>query len=211
MNKWVTGGSGEEEGNINWAEQCYRTLNAKCPRFFTKSFRNFLAWSTLVSCQLFQKTDVKTPRGYYWNWEPTLQVSHSRLITCKNVTISLEQASRLILRTVTYSPTGLYLARFTVIRSSNPLPKRKEKCHKQGQEQHKFSSSLKRLDFKRKFKLKLSFLLFLDFFPISSFSANYSNWLWPRTPEVYRPKEKIEKSFSPGNMISSPTLGRRKP
>lgn len=61
------------------------------------------------------------------NWEPTLQGSHSHFITCKNVTISLEQASRLILRTVTYSPVGLYLAKFTVIKSSNPLPKRKDK------------------------------------------------------------------------------------
>jgi len=43
-------------------------------------------------------------------------------VTCKNVTISLVQASRLTLLTVTYSPEGLYLARFTTIKSSKPLP-----------------------------------------------------------------------------------------
>lgn len=93
------------------------------------------------------------PCNYYLNEDPTLQVPHSRFITCKNVTISLEQASRLTLRTVTYSPVGLYLARFTVIRSSNPLPKRKEECHKLGQLPQRFSISLKRLDLKRKFNV----------------------------------------------------------
>lgn len=81
---------------------------------------------------------------------------HSHFITCKNVTISLEQASRLTLRTVTYSPVGLYLARFTVIRSSNPLPKREQKCHKQGQQQQRFSFSLQRLDLKIKFKATIT-------------------------------------------------------
>ena len=135
-----------EAGNTHRAEQWHTTLNTKCLRSFTESFLTFLAWSTFVSCQLFQKTDVNILVITTGTTAP-LQVSQSFLITCKNVTISLEQASRLILRTVTYSPVGLYLARFTVIRSSNPLPKRKE-GRKQGQEQHQFSSSLKRLDFR---------------------------------------------------------------
>lgn len=45
-------------------------------------------------------------------------------ITCKNVTISFVQASKFTLLTVTYSPVGLYLARFTTIKSSKPLPER---------------------------------------------------------------------------------------
>lgn len=45
-------------------------------------------------------------------------------VTCKNVTISFVQASKFTLLTVTYSPVGLYLARFTTIKSSKPLPER---------------------------------------------------------------------------------------
>lgn len=41
------------------------------------------------------------------------------------MTISFVQASKFTLLTVTYSPVGLYLARFTTIKSSKPLPERK--------------------------------------------------------------------------------------
>lgn len=58
-------------------------------------------------------------------FSPKLALWYSWIhVTCKNVTISFVQASKFTLLTVTYSPVGLYLARFTTIKSSKPLPER---------------------------------------------------------------------------------------
>lgn len=130
---------GKEDGTINWPEQHYRILSAKRPGFFMKSFCNILVWFTFVFCQLLSEDRCKRRLVITIRMKspPFKWASHFIHITCKNVTISLEQASRLILRTVTYSPVGLYLARFTVIRSSNPFPKIKREYHKQEQQQQR--------------------------------------------------------------------------
>lgn len=113
----------------------------------------------------------------------SLQGPHPCIITCKNVTISLEQASRLILRTVTYSPVGLYLAKFTVIKSSNPLPERKEEWLTQNQPPRSVYSKERGTPFQQESLVtKLTagtFILDISWFVHHSFSDNHCSSLWP--------------------------------
>lgn len=52
-----------EEGNTDWAERHYGTLNVKCPGFFIEGFHNVLAWSIFISCHLLSEDRYKRCLG----------------------------------------------------------------------------------------------------------------------------------------------------